>query len=684
MANRKQAPKRRDVKAAKKPEPRLRIDVEWADLTKATGEFFVVGHYIGVLPQNAERALDFALSNLRPDTKDDSRLILTDLTQRGAIRGALGDVVFFPWPGRGHIVLAGMGRLGTFKEPQLRMLAGSVAHTIGRIVPNAQICMVLIGAGFGNLKIAESVEGLLSGVAQALKSYPDLKIRSLRIAEARIDRAYEILKSVQDIVPRLMRELKVPMEVASDVLERDGTGGVMPVPFGFSWMLAALAQASRAGKQSRLYSSLDQLMSELPVCLRPDVRDELNRLGNDPNPRRLGSLSFRVGTPNPRSSIQIPDRVSFHHDGNVVQSAAITNTTTVATRERDIRLAWIDRIVDDLHSPGLSEVNERGAEAWGRLVHPDLRSLMESSDPLVLELDRNMARISWELLLGGAADRMPLGIRRQVARQLRTAYSPRVGDTAMFRRTKVLIIGDPNDTLERAVAEAREIADLLKGRGLDVVLRIGSANELKRSEHEGAKPADLYEVTTDLESGAFDIVHFCGHGHFNIEYPDRSGWVFKDELLTPSKLEGVERPPRFIFANGCVTASLSSTVDGARRYGKTGQARSDGRRLGDSRGVAGLADEFFRRGVEDYIGTAWQVPENLAREFALKLYCELLDGASVGAAMKAARTALFEKREDIGDELGTVWAAYQHYGDPTRKVFDVKGGGNSPRRERAK
>ena len=64
----------------------LTIDVEWADIVRADGDVFVVGHYIGVLPQNAELALDIALSG----TKEPSRLVLTDLTRRGAIRGRSG------------------------------------------------------------------------------------------------------------------------------------------------------------------------------------------------------------------------------------------------------------------------------------------------------------------------------------------------------------------------------------------------------------------------------------------------------------------------------------------------------------------------------------------------------------------------------------------------------------------
>ena len=47
-----------------------------------------VGHYIGVAPQNAELALDRAISKAGPD--DGSKLLITALHRRGAISGSLG------------------------------------------------------------------------------------------------------------------------------------------------------------------------------------------------------------------------------------------------------------------------------------------------------------------------------------------------------------------------------------------------------------------------------------------------------------------------------------------------------------------------------------------------------------------------------------------------------------------
>ena len=83
--------------------------------------------------------------------------------------------------------------------------------------------------------------------------------------------------------------------------------------------------------------------------------------------------------------------------------------------------------------------------------------------------------------------------------------------------------------------------------------------------------------------------------------------------------------------------------------------------------VASLADEFFRRGVSDYIGTAWEVPSVPAKMFAMSFYKALLDQAhpySIGEAVRLARQELYDHQ----DNFGAVWAAYQHYGDPTRRL----------------
>ena len=41
----------------------------------------------------------------------------------------------------------------------------------------------------------------------------------------------------------------------------------------------------------------------------------------------------------------------------------------------------------------------------------------------------------------------------------------------------------------------------------------------------------------------------------------------------------------------------------------------------------------------------------------------------MGQAVQEARARLFNKRDEFG-EHASLWAAYQHYGDPTRTLAD--------------
>jgi len=672
-----------NVAAAAPTSARLNVVVEWADITKATGDVFVVGHYMGVPPQNAELALDVALSDMAGgapsgNVVDESRLLLTDLTRRGNIRGSLGEILFFPWKGRGHIVLAGMGRLGTFKESQLRTLTSSLAQIVGRVIPKATISTVLIGAGLGNLKVSEAVPALLSGFAAALAADPALEIGTLRIIEMRIDRVYEIVKCAQKAVPEIKLEHRVGVNVVADAVE---TGGEIPIPYGYSWILAMLAQAGYQGERSPLHSSLESLVKELPESLQAPVRSTLVMLGKDENPRRL-ALAFRMGNEQQPEKTEVADRISFAHDGTFIRSAAITNMTTVAARDREMPLAWVDRIVRDLQAPPAAEAARQATQAFRYLVHPDLKAHMQSEDALVLELDRNMARVQWEILRSDLTSK-PIAVSRQVARQLRTSYSPRIGEPVTRGKMKALVIGDPDDSLEYAREEARKVAKILGG-AMEVELRIGSSDGLEGlGRYPGIDPADLYDIVALLQSGEYDIVHFCGHAAFSAEFPERSGWQFKDGVLSAAKLEGVERPPTLIIANACVSAGISQSqaATASDQNPGAGNDIEATRRPtppkpppGDSRLVASLADEFFRRGVEDYIGTAWEVADEPAFMFAEKFHSALIgegrqSPATLGEAVRIARESLYAHEQEW--ESGTVWAAYQHYGDPTRRLFET-------------
>jgi CHAT domain-containing protein len=121
--------------------------------------------------------------------------------------------------------------------------------------------------------------------------------------------------------------------------------------------------------------------------------------------------------------------------------------------------------------------------------------------------------------------------------------------------------------------------------------------------------------------------------------------------LTPGEIGRLERVPAVIVSNACLSARTSLVL-------------GDGRRPDEARTEAGLlpslADEFFKLGVRNYIGTAWEVNDVGAERFARVLYTGLLAGKSFGAAVLDARAQLWRERTTFGP----LWAAYQHYGDP--------------------
>ncbi len=218
------------------------------------------------------------------------------------------------------------------------------------------------------------------------------------------------------------------------------------------------------------------------------------------------------------------------------------------------------------------------------------------------------------------------------------------------------MIGDPGDPaaglgLPGAQDEALAVRQLLLDRDVEVDARIGAPSVPRAGKLAGIEPANRLDVLDLLAQGGYDVVHYAGHGDFDPDRPDRVGWLFASGLLTSNEIQVLDRAPTLIVANACLSARLS-TVGANRRPVKELERRA---RLAPS-----LADEFLKLGVRDYVGTAWEVNDIGATSFATTLYAELLDGQTLGHAMRRARAALWQSRRTFG----SLWAAYQHYGDP--------------------
>jgi hypothetical protein len=111
---------------------KIRMQVVCGDITKVKGDVYAVGHYVGVMPQAAEYALDTVVS--APNAPPHAR-VLNAHTRLRLLRGDLGTVKLFPWAdGSGRLVaVAGMGHPGTFGAVELRKLASSLTLEVGAL-----------------------------------------------------------------------------------------------------------------------------------------------------------------------------------------------------------------------------------------------------------------------------------------------------------------------------------------------------------------------------------------------------------------------------------------------------------------------------------------------------------------------------------------------------------------------
>jgi hypothetical protein len=120
--------------------------------------------------------------------------------------------------------------------------------------------------------------------------------------------------------------------------------------------------------------------------------------------------------------------------------------------------------------------------------------------------------------------------------------------------------------------------------------------------------------------------------------------------------------PAVVVANACLTARTSQAIAEARQGGAE-----------DRRSEAGLlpslADEFFRLGVRNYVGTAWEVNDMGATLFARPSTRRSYPTVTTAPARPSA-TPFSGSQGALGAQrsLWPLWAAYQHYGDPMSDV----------------
>ena len=351
-----------------------------------------------------------------------------------------------------------------------------------------------------------------------------------------------------------------------------------------------------------------------------------------------------------------PDiRITIERNEDLFRFSALSETAVVPVRAVEIQSFFATGAAARLMESQTIEEQER----YGRLLYTylfpeDFRQLIDGDKPVTLILDRSSAVFPWEMAcLHSAGKRVFFGPDLKLTRRFRTLLAAAPGIAPPLNRSlKVLVIADPAPEAEfqlpGARREGRRVAEVLEN-----ARKQSDALQLEVVSRIGADECDPVEILALILNEEFDIVHFAGHGIFDEANPAHSGWVFgRDCLLSAQEIFRARRVPRLVFANACFSAVV--------RQGPALTADETNRHL------AGLAEAFFERGIQNYIGTGWPVADDPAVMFATTFYEETLKGETLGEALARAREQILSE--------GSTWGAYQHYGQVDARLVtqDVK------------
>ncbi|MCX6033322.1 MAG: CHAT domain-containing protein [Chloroflexi bacterium] len=164
------------------------------------------------------------------------------------------------------------------------------------------------------------------------------------------------------------------------------------------------------------------------------------------------------------------------------------------------------------------------------------------------------------------------------------------------------------------------------------------------------------EVESRFVDGQTEFFHFSCHGNINTDDPNESklkldaGLYLRPSQITGMKKLGLSKSRPMVFLNACHAGRVG--------FGLT--------QLG------GWAQRFLGAGASAFIGSQWEIRDELAAQFAKEFYNRLwgLDKFA-GQGPLPIGEAFYQARKVIkdADPANPTWLAYVLYGDPQGQVL---------------
>ncbi|MEI6126893.1 MAG: CHAT domain-containing protein, partial [Pseudomonadota bacterium] len=288
----------------------------------------------------------------------------------------------------------------------------------------------------------------------------------------------------------------------------------------------------------------------------------------------------------------------------------------------------------------LAKMRDVGQVLFDNLLSAKAKETLRSSsvNDLVFYIEDTLVQIPWELLYDGEQFLCQKFNMGRIVKTKNAVFN--IKQRVLSRPLKMLIVSDPRGDLENSFQEGRSIREQMDKNAAFI-----SANQ-----RSGRIPASYIQE----KIRNFDIVHYAGHADYDTADPSGSGWLLDGSKFTSAdivKLIGGKPMPALVFSNACQSGQTEEW-----RLGTTYNQK-----------IFGLANAFLLAGVRHYVGTFWEILDEPGARFAEEFYRAMMDGASIGEAMRLARMFLIKK---YGEDT-IVWASYMLYGDPGFNYFDI-------------
>lgn len=278
-----------------------------------------------------------------------------------------------------------------------------------------------------------------------------------------------------------------------------------------------------------------------------------------------------------------------------------------------------------------------------RLVIPDQMQMLLSNSPCSLTVTTNDLELPWELMhveddflcLKLPVARMPMG--RTVPRRPK---QPQPRSKLRF----LLIYADPKDNLPLARNEVETIEQSLRREWKDRI----DIQLLKGADSSGR------QLNEALRRGQFDVIHYAGHAGFDKKDGDLSGLLLhNEEIFFAQKVRRILEGRPLVFLNACEAGFVANPayVSKIENYLQ--------------KPAEGLASAFIYGGAVGCIGALWPIYDGPAAQFAVTFYGYVLEGYTIGEAMRRARLDI---RKNHPEQI--TWASFVLYGDPRFNLVD--------------